>query len=121
MRGLFGHGGGLGAISLALAAASSATPVRKIYGADNIKRHLQKHGRSRRGSGGSLAPYRHNDTREIERRGRQEARNAERQAVRFYGVGPRDLGVVNDDGSTQMVAGMSRRGRLLLVTPSDGR
>jgi hypothetical protein len=90
--------------------------VRKIYGAENIKRHLQRQKRGYRSSGGSLAPYSHLGEREIARRLRQEASNRERQAARFYGIGPRDLGVFDSETQTsRAVLGMSRRGRLVLA------
>lgn len=64
---------GLAAASLgvALAAAPNVAPQGRIYGHGNIKRHLQKWGRSRQ-QGNSPAGYSHDHERERSRRLRQE-------------------------------------------------
>ena len=69
----------LGAARVALGLAAAA-PQSRIYGAENIRRHIQKHGRSRQ-KGASLADKPHEHKREIARRKRQAERvRANRQA-----------------------------------------
>lgn len=81
-----GGGGILGTVA-SLALAASGAPIAKLYGAENIERYVRQYGRSRR-RGNSLADKPHEHKREIARRLRQEARNAERQNARAarYGV-----------------------------------
>ena len=95
-----------GVAGVALAAlAGSAAPTGRIYGYENIKRHLQRQKRTYSSGGGSPAGYAHEHKREIARRLRQQARIAERQAERLdasiYGKAMRNNGVV----------GLTRRGR----------
>jgi hypothetical protein len=73
-------------LGVALAAAPNAAPAGRIYGAENIKRHLQQHGRSRQ-QGNSPAGYAHANTREMARRVRQAERNAERRLERYLAAG----------------------------------
>lgn len=75
-KSLFGIGAAL--------AAMQAAPMARIYGAENIRRHIQKHGRSRQ-IGHSIADQPHEHKREIARRKRQAERidaNRHERAVR---------------------------------------
>lgn len=69
----------------ALAASAAAAPTGRVYGHANIKRMLQKHGRSRQ-IGYSIAHGPHENKREIARRQRQAARNAVRQRDRYFAL-----------------------------------
>lgn len=70
------------ALASALLAGAGAQTTQRIYGADNIKRHLQRQKRDHGGgASGSLAGH-GNGAREIARRLRQAERNAERRAER---------------------------------------
>ena len=75
---------GLAAASLgvALAAAPNVAPQGRIYGHDNIKRHVQKWGRSRQ-QGNSPAGYSHEHKREIARRLRQAERDRAKREARM--------------------------------------
>lgn len=82
----------------------------RIYGYENIRRHLQRQKREARGGNGSLAGRPHNHEREIARRLRQQARDAERRRDRCIAC--------NGFGEHGQV-GLSRRGRVLVER--DGR
>lgn len=79
---------------------------RRIFGYENIRRHLQRQKRTW-GASGSLAGHPHEHKREIARRLRQQARDAERQAAR---VTHGDLTFM-PEGCT----GISRRGRFVVA------
>lgn len=92
-----------GVAGVALAAlVGSAAPTGRIYGYDNIKRHLQRQKRTW-GASGSLAGQPHEHKREIARRLRQQARDAERQRARQ----------VAKNGPDSPFPGISRRGNFV--------
>lgn len=90
--------------------AASAAPTGKIYGARNIKRHLQRQKRDyvvEHGLGG----YVHDDKREIARRLRQAERDARNRALRWFasqGIPMRPPGA---EPTRYTAVGLSRRGR----------
>lgn len=93
---------GLAAASLgvALSAAPGGAPQGRVYGHENIKRQLQKWGRSRR-RGNSPAGYSHDHKREIARRLRQAERDRENRLARA------------EQEATRNGFGRSRRGLLV--------
>lgn len=93
------------------ALAGSAAPTGRIYGYENIKRHLQRQKRAYGSGGGSLAGYAHEHKREIARRLRQQARIAERQAERLEARGGGQP-ITIKAGS---VIGLTRRGRFVVA------
>jgi len=95
---------------VAAAAAAPSLETRKIYGAENIKRYLQRRKPSY-GSGSGANRWPANGEREIARRLRQQARDAERQQSRAEARGAYDR--VHRSG--QIVLGISRRGRYLFA------
>lgn len=109
MRGGVPRAALLAGLGLGVAAAA---PAARIYGAENIKRHIQRHGRSTQ-VGNSLAEYRHENTREMARRVRQAERDRERQAARAY-ADERRRGIFRQPASDPPQSGLSRRGRRVL-------
>lgn len=99
---------GLGAIAGAALLAVSAIPQNRIYGAENIRRHLQRQKRDARGASGSLAGLPHKHEREIARRLRQAERDGTRQRDRY-------LSLFSPEQSPPEYVGLSRRGRLLFA------
>ncbi len=99
---------GLLAVSAADAARSArdAAHTMRIYGATNIKRHLQQQKRDYR-TGGSLAGLPHTHAGEVARRQRQAERIAVNRAARFA------ASQWGRNGHTD-VDGLSRRGRPML-------
>jgi hypothetical protein len=82
----------------------------RIYGAANIKRHLQRQKRTW-GATGSLAGQPHEHKREIARRLRQQARNVERQRARVHARIEQSRGSWMPSSG---VVGISRRGRFMV-------
>lgn len=78
------------------AAAIAATgPTRKIYGAANIKRYLQQQKPDhKRDADTSIADKPHANSREVERRLRQEARRAKKAPIEPCTVDESDKAIV---------------------------
>ena len=100
-----------GVAGVALAAlAGSAAPTGRIYGYDNIKRHLQRQKRTW-GATGSLAGQPHEHKREIARRLRQADRDRRNQAHRWFCRHAMDA--PRGDAAAVETGRISRRGRYL--------
>jgi hypothetical protein len=108
MRGHF-----LGA-GLAAVAAASAPLAGRIYGYENIRRHLQRQKPNHSRAAGSIAGLPHKHEREIARRLRQETRNKERQRARFTLLHPRVMAEIRCDAKGTET-GISRRNRFVVA------
>jgi len=96
------------ALALAVASAAGAQPTSRVYGHDNIKRHLQKWGRSRQ-QGNSPASYDHEHAREKARHLRQAARDRKNQQHRWFCAnGNKPTGE-----HVEVPGRLSRRGRVM--------